>query len=279
MDIPTVVETIFTLLVIAVAIALLPSRYSLWRWLFLILEKERIRVINERKPKRIVLIRHGESAGNLNPEAYGCTPDWKIPLTEKGHQQAIEAGRFIKSVVGEEKVFFYVSPYVRAFETFLDCAKSLSEKQFAWREEPRLRELEWGNFANSAVQESCQRDRLVVGKFFYRFPNGESGADVFDRVSVFLETLFRSFNKDMWNKAENYILVSHGLLIRLFLMRYFHLTVSEFESMENLHNCQMVVLEKDSTGRYQISPLHGFYENGNPVHFPHFDTKSRIERP
>ncbi len=65
-------------------------------------------------------------------------------------------------------------------------------------------------------------ERQQVGKFFYRFPCGESGADVYDRVSGFLETLFRHFErKDM--AARNVVIVTHGLFIRLFLMRYFRL--------------------------------------------------------
>ncbi len=28
-------------------------------------------------------------------------------------------------------------------------------------------------------------ERLRFGRFFYRFPNGESGADVYDRMTIF----------------------------------------------------------------------------------------------
>lgn len=47
-----------------------------------------------------------------------------------------------------------------------------------------------------------------------------SGADVFDRVSSFLETLHRDMKKG--HCKENILLVSHGLTCRLFLMRYYH---------------------------------------------------------
>jgi hypothetical protein len=29
-------------------------------------------------PKRIVLIRHGQSVGNIDASAYASTPDWKV---------------------------------------------------------------------------------------------------------------------------------------------------------------------------------------------------------
>ena len=47
-----------------------------------------------------------------------------------------------------------------------------------------------------------------------------SGADVYDRVSTFLETLYRDMEKG--GCGNNAVLVSHGLFCRLFLMRYYH---------------------------------------------------------
>ena len=44
--------------------------------------------------------------------------------------------------------------------------------------------------------------------------------------------------------------------VRVFLMRWFHWTVEEFENLQNPKNCQVVVLEKTSDERYKIvSPL------------------------
>ncbi len=34
-------------------------------------------------PKRIILLRHGESLGNVDDTAYSTIPDWKIPLTRR----------------------------------------------------------------------------------------------------------------------------------------------------------------------------------------------------
>lgn len=51
-----------------------------------------------------------------------------------------------------------------------------------------------------------------------------SGADVFDRVSTFLETFYRDIQKGMCGK--NTVFVSHGLFCRLFLTRFYHWTVS-----------------------------------------------------
>lgn len=42
--------------------------------------------------------------------------------------------------------------------------------------------------------ESKQREkaeRLRFGRFFYRFPHGESGADVYDRMTIFEDHMIR----------------------------------------------------------------------------------------
>ena len=66
------------------------------------------------KPKRIILIRHGESQANVDKTLYGSIPDYTIELTDTGREQAREAGKRLKEVVQEESMYFYVSPFWRA---------------------------------------------------------------------------------------------------------------------------------------------------------------------
>jgi broad specificity phosphatase PhoE len=65
------------------------------------------------KPKRIILIRHGESESNIDKTFYSQKPDYTSQLTLKGIEQAEDAGRRLKLLIGEESVFFYVSPFWR----------------------------------------------------------------------------------------------------------------------------------------------------------------------
>lgn len=43
--------------------------------------------------------------------------------------------------------------------------------------------------------------------------------------------------------AETIVIVTHGLTARLFLMRWFHLTVDQFHSLYNMGNCETYHLE------------------------------------
>ena len=146
---------------------------------------------NKLLPKRIILVRHGESEGNLDTAAYTTTPDPKIQLTESGLLQAQEAGARLHSLISssnpsspEWRVYFYVSPYDRTRSTLREIGRSFSRRRvIGVREECRIREQDFGNFQVEERMRETKVDRERFGRFFYRFPEGESAADVFDRVS------------------------------------------------------------------------------------------------
>lgn len=112
------------------------------------------------------------------------------------------------------------------------------------KEEPRLREQDWGNFQNFEQMELIKAERKNFGTFFYRIPHGESGADVYDRVSIFLDTLARTQQRSYPQHPTVLIVVCHGLLARLFVMRFMRTSVAEFESWKNLHNGEILVIER-----------------------------------
>ncbi len=96
------------------------------------------------RPRRIVLVRHGESTGNVDDTVYEREPDHALALTDRGRQQAEETGRRLREVLGRERVSVYVSPYRRTHETLR--AFHLDSDLIRVREEPRLREQDWGNW-------------------------------------------------------------------------------------------------------------------------------------
>lgn len=99
------------------------------------------------------------------------------------------------------------------------------------------------------------KERAHYGHFFYRIPNGESAADVYDRISGFNETLFRQFTNDKF--PDVLVLVSHGIWIRVFLMKWFRWTYEKFETLRNVRHCEFLVMEKpDDNHKYELlTPL------------------------
>ena len=162
--------------------------------------------------RRIILVRHGESVGNVDGTMYARLPDNLQELTDWGKEQAVRSGRRLLGIVGGDDVRFFISPYKRSHQTFHLMADCLKSTQYSYVEDPRLREQDWGNFQDLKLMAQQQKERRRFGVFYYRFKDGESGADVYDRVSSFMETLHRdSFRA----KPKNYVLISHGITIRM----------------------------------------------------------------
>lgn len=203
------------------------------------------------KPKRIILIRHGESEGNADKRMYGQKPDYALLLTDKGKKQAAAAGALLKELVQDEQLKFYVSPLYRTRQPFKQISTCFPDSQFLSKEEPRLREQEWGHLRSMEECIEIENQRNDFGTFYFRIPDGESAADVYDRVSDFFNTLYRDFDRKDY--PPNAVMVTHGMSIRLFLMRWFNYTVEEFELIANPHNCDMIVMELQDSGKYTLS--------------------------
>jgi len=201
------------------------------------------------KPKRILLLRHAESEGNVNKEIYKTKPDYALNLTPNGHKQATDAGIKLQSLIKRESVSCYVSPFYRTRQTYGNIVPFLNIKEM--REDPRLREQEWcGKLRVNGYDYNTEEERDAFGHFYYRFHGGESCADVFDRISTFLETLHRDFEKE--TNPNNCIIVTHGMTLRVILMRWFHMTVEDFELLRNPKNAKFVVMELQPNGKYKL---------------------------
>lgn len=218
------------------------------------------------KPQRIILIRHGESFANIDKHIFAYTPDYAIELTPNGCKQAIQAGERLKELVKDESLYFYISPFWRTRSTFENIIKAFPRNQFAYNEEPRLREQEWGYLrCNEDFNKVC-RERQEYGIFYYRFPGGEAASDVYDRINDLLGSMHRDFTNPAF--PDNCILVTHSLAIRLFIMRWFHLTVEEFEQMCSPKNCELIILEKQNERYRLLTPLstfHSEYFRSRPI--------------
>lgn len=232
-------------------------------------------------PRRIVLVRHAESEGNVDSHAYTYMPDPQVPLTPRGLEQAVEAGRAIREMfegdrdsgdgfysssgsssspivssaikppsAADYRLHFYMSPYKRSRQTCEAIASAFPRGVVTRiQEDVQLREQDFGNFQDAAGKEREKAERLRFGRFFYRFPNGESGADVYDRMTLFEDHLVRDINAGRFSAGTSLVLVTHGLALRIFLMRWFHWTVADFLECYNPPNAAPVVLERT------ISPI------------------------
>ena len=246
------------------------------------------------------LLHHHYSLGNIDERAYGETADWRIPLTKTGREQARLAGKKVASLVmslksseyihniddviiqntsvcnnnnnnnnnenptnKEGNIFFYVSPYLRTRQTLREILHEIPPNRILGiREDPRISEQQFGNFQTHHIMQDNKATRSDFGRFYYRFPEGgESGFDVYNRVSGFIGTLLRDSSQyyddnddnDEDQQSKTICIVTHGLTLRLFLMRWFQYSVHEFERSYNPKNAAVVVLERDPGGWFNLS--------------------------
>lgn len=184
----------------------------------------------------IKLVRHGESQANVGAVQVEKSGDPAVELTENGKGQALAAG----ATIGAEFIqgaLTFCSPYTRTRMTLDGILAGAGQTRQTIRvfEDPRLREVDPGYVPRHEQEEL----RKTHGWFYYRFSGGESPADCYDRTSGFLESMMRQVNR---KDSSRVLIVTHGLTIRCFVMRFLHLTVENFDSMSNPHNCDVITL-------------------------------------
>ena len=191
-----------------------------------------------RLPRKIIFLRHGEAQHNLE----GCAilqednpnrkPDNLSELTPRGREQARAAGHRLRRLLGGAgTISAVVSPFERTQQTLYALQRNLGDVRVRRvHVDPRVREQEFGNFQEKDDMAFHRETASEVGRFWYRRPTGESGADVYDRASSFwddvltglgtpnpMETYEVPEKRKGWvGKSDDALLVvTHGLTMRL----------------------------------------------------------------
>ena len=203
-----------------------------------------------RRPKRIILVRHGLSEANGNYDILQAIPDNKIHLNKAGIEDARRAGKKIKEVVKNESIKFYVSPYQRTKETYENVLKELKDNKHTTEYHVCLREQEYGNL--QADMDAQFEKQKKVGVLYYRFRDGQSGIDVAINTAIFLSDLFREYYSLHYELYDNAVLVTHSLTIEFFILNFFKLPLEEYDKFKLPSNGDIYVLEKNENGRYRL---------------------------
>lgn len=185
---------------------------------------------------KLYLIRHGESQGNIDSNAYYSCEDWNINLTERGRAQAAEVANTLATCVRHDVKLFY-SPYRRAADTahIIDTGLVLNGIYASLVENPLLSERKWGELRE--ISDNVQKDRDQYFDFYYRPSGGESFADLYARVALFFQELRIRNTED-----SDVIIVSHGEWIRTACMYLRQYTVEYFTTnRKNPPNCCCIV--------------------------------------
>lgn len=187
----------------------------------------------------VFLVRHGQSRANTGEIVSTQYGDHAVPLSEEGIRQARAVGSRLQPLL-EGSTLVYRSPYLRTRQTLEHLLEGagLTPPRAVVYEDPRLRELDHG-YGTHEDYEKQQALREKHGWFYYRYQGGESPADCYDRVSGFVDSMWRQTERKSTRKV---LIVSHGITIRCFVMRFLHLTVEDFDRMQNPSNADVIEL-------------------------------------
>ena len=226
--------------------------------------------------KKLVLIRHGESAWNLENRFTGWVD---VDLTPKGAQQAIESGQKLKAQ-GYTFDIAYTSVLKRAIKTLWHVQEQMDLMWIPTVHSWRLNERHYGALAGLNKAETAEKygaEQVHIWRRSYDVPPPLLNED--DPRNSFLDPRYAKLKREeiprgeclkdnvqrvlpIWNESiapalksdKNVLIVAHGNSIRS-LVKYID-QVSDSEIMEiNIPNGQPLVYEFDDN----LTPIRHFY--------------------
>lgn len=202
---------------------------------------------------RIILVRHGQSQGNVDEIKYKDPGDPLVELTDKGWQQAYDAGKFLRwyyaqnPAASDQAPAIWSSTYMRTRQTTQAVLKGLGWEDRPVREDLRLVEQSYGAAAwtpahdHATAQHGLSQEVFRTNRFLTPLPHGESLMNQFMRVDSFLGTLHR---REEQSAESDVLIISHGATMKNFLMRWFHLPDYQWKQLETPHNCDVIALDR-----------------------------------
>jgi broad specificity phosphatase PhoE len=156
------------------------------------------------------------------------------------------------------------SPYRRTRETVSVVKKSLDGMLKDTVEDVLLAEQQFGLFDGLNEDEQSakfpneyihfEHVKKYNGKFWARFPMGESAFDVVCRLRQF----FQQLKQDEEDGIQDTVIVCHGTILRLFTMAWLNLTPEWFQGEAGPGNCAIRILNTNKDEGY----LFGGYRDG-----------------
>lgn len=212
---------------------------------------------------RILLVRHGESEGNVDRTLTTRLPDHAVPLSERGLAQARGAGRFLAEwfrLLADgppAHIRIWTSPYRRTRQTAQAVGRCLEGYHCDLREHINLCEQQFGLFDGIPDAELPRRFpnehahyarcEAHEGRFWARMPLGESRFDVAIRIHQVFGTFLRDADRF---GIRDLVVICHGVSLRAFVMQWMHLSPEWFDREPNPGNGWIRLIEDDEDRGY-----------------------------
>jgi broad specificity phosphatase PhoE len=189
---------------------------------------------------RLVLIRHGQTAWNVEGRAQGHTD---VSLDDTGHAQA---SSLAPSIAAMAPTALWSSDLTRSRETadYVAAATDLDVRLDA-----RLREFDAGDRAGLTLAEFAEEfpesfASWQGGHITGHVPGAETTAQVVARMVPALREIW-----DATTSGETSVIVAHGACLKVSLLAFLGWPESLVDTLRGLDNCGWAVVEEDAFGR------------------------------
>ena len=194
--------------------------------------------------RRLVLVRHGQTAWNAAGRAQGHTD---ISLDDTGRQQAEEMAAVVADL---QPALLVSSDLARARETaaFLEKATGLTAE-----EDARLREYDVGMRTGLTREEFAERLGEDASLAFDAHAHVEApGAETIDQVAERIVPATREAVERL-APGETGVLVMHGAALRIALAGLLGWPLEIADTLEAMANCGWAVVAEHGSGRLRLS--------------------------
>lgn len=205
----------------------------------------------------VLLIRHGQNEWVKKNRLAGWTPG--VHLNDAGRQQAADLGQRLSELPLKA---IYSSPLERCMET---AAAVAEYRDLAVEELAAVGEVRYGKWEGKKVKKLAKKKKWYAVQHFpsrFRFPEGESFAQVQQRAVASLETLSRQHDK------AAIAVVSHADVIKLVLAHYLGIHMDLFQRIA-ISPASVSVLALDRRGPVRVLRVN----DSGPLQLPKEDEK------
>lgn len=199
----------------------------------------------------LVLVRHGESVWNALGQWTGWTD---VDLSEKGHEEAREAGNLLKDIHFD---FAYTSALKRAQQTFEDIKQVIGQPDLTPTADKALDERDYGDYTGKnkwQVKEQVGEEEFqkLRRSWDYPPPNGESLKMVYERAVPYYEKEILPKLKE----GQNVLVAAHGNSLRA-LSKYLQNIPDDKIALLEMPTGQPFVYQVDANGNVTNTEVRG----------------------
>lgn len=186
---------------------------------------------------KLVLVRHGQSQWNLENRFTGWVD---VPITEKGAQEAVRAGRELKGLAFDAA---FTSELLRAQQTLDLLLRESGQGPVPVHKDKALNERHYGDLqgldkAETAKKYGAEQVHVWRRSYDVKPPNGESLKDTAERTLPYFKRLILPAAA----ASKNILVAAHGNSLRAILMDLERLTPEQIMQV-NIGTCEPIVYD------------------------------------